>query len=218
LSGQQPTVFVVLHDDVLKQKVMGLIESTRVRVRSYPEPTGFLRDRDTSDAGCVLLGVDLPHLTGVEVLGTLRERVDRIPAFFLAGRCDVPTAVAAMRQGAFDFLLMPVSDDCLLACIDMGFALDQQQRDAAVRKAVAARRLLELSGTERQVLDLVLRGASNRAIAAELGVSTQAADFHRHTMMRRVGANSLAELVRLCLLADLPDLGQPRRALQSSQG
>ena len=199
----EPTVFVVDDDPAMRDSLTWLIESAGLRVQAFGSAEAFLRVCYPGQAGCLLLDVRMPGMSGLELQAYLAREEIRIPVIIITGHGDVAMAVKAMRAGALDFIEKPFDHEALLASLRMALDADRKRRDDRSQRAEIARRLAELTPREHEVMEMVIEGRSNREIAAALGVSTKTVEAHRARVMDKMRAQSLAELVRLCLTAGL---------------
>jgi two-component system response regulator FixJ len=168
---------------------------------SYTTPGAFLREAPHLLGGCVLLDLKMPGISGLEVQARLRAIGFVPPIIVITGQGDIQTAVLAMKAGAFNFLEKPYEDEVLLAAIEAALAASP---DDHIHRAVdSAQRIARLSPREREVLDALVAGASNKVIAFDLGLSVRTVEVHRARMMERLGTRQLAEAIRLAVLATL---------------
>jgi len=203
------TVHIVDDDAAVRRSLERLLESMEFATVSYPTPEEFLSAAPRLSEGCVLLDVKMPGIGGLEVQARLIGLGFFLPIIVITGQGDVQTAVRAMKAGAFDFLEKPYEDVVLLASIEAAFAgapadRMQEAQDAALR-------VRRLSPREKEVLDALVAGASNKVIAFDLGLSVRTVEVHRARMMERLGTRQLAEAIRLAIMATLgpgpkPDL------------
>lgn len=204
-SAVGPTVYVVDDDPAMRSSLRWLIESVGLTVRTCSSAQEFLRTYEPTDPGCLVLDVRMPGMSGLDLQAELAKRKIRIPILIITGYAEVPLAVRAMKAGAFDFIEKPFSDQTLLDRIRAAVAHDELSRKRqAARAEVDARRRL-LTARERDVLDRVVTGKSNKVIAAELQLSTKTVEVHRAHVMEKLKAGSLADLIRLSLLVDDDD-------------
>jgi FixJ family two-component response regulator len=204
----RPVVFVVDDDEAVRASVAMLLESVSLAVRTYASGREFLAAyRD--EAGCLVLDLRMPGVSGLELQQQLAGRGIHLPIVFLTGHGDVPDAVAAMRAGAIDFIRKPFRDQELLDRVQEAIEVNQRARAEADDVGRIRERLATLTPREREVLDRVVRGEPNKAIAQDLGVSERTIEIHRSRAMSKMGASSLAELVRLVLRVEsrAPDAG-----------
>jgi len=196
-----PTVYVVDDDPAMRSSLRWLIESVGLIVRTCASAQEFLRTYQPTDPGCLVLDVRMPGMSGLDLQNELAARKIHIPILIITGYAEVPLAVRAMKAGAFDFIEKPFSDQTLLDRIRAAVAQDEvSRRRRAVRAEVLARLRL-LTARERDVLNRVVTGKSNKVIAAELDLSTKTVEVHRAHVMDKLKAASLADLIRLWLLA-----------------
>ena len=194
------TIYVVDDDAAVRRSLERLLGSMGFITVSYATPASFLLAAPGLADGCVLLDIKMPGVGGLEVQARLVAIGFELPIIVITGQGDIETAVRAMKAGAFDFLEKPYEDEVLLRAIAAAFATahghDQQALDAA-------QRIAKLSPREREVLEALLAGASNKVIAFDLGLSVRTVEVHRARMMDRLGTRQLAEAIRLAVLATL---------------
>ena len=202
------TVFVVDDDDSVRRALAGLLGAAGYRVRAFAAAELLLAEPPADEPACALLDVNLPGLSGLDLQRALHERGDRLPVVFITGHGDVPTSVRAMKLGAEDFLTKPFRDDDLLAAV--GRAIDRHAAALRERAELAElqHRLAALSPRQREVFALVAAGLPNKVIGARLGIGEKTVKVHRGNVMRKMRAESLADLVRL---AGRLDVGRPGR-------
>lgn len=192
-------IYVVDDDDAFRDSLRWLLESAGYRVAVFPSAEHFLASYRAGEGTCLLLDVRMPGLSGIEVQEELNRRRDGIPVIFLTGHGDVPMAVEAVKKGAFDFVEKPLGNSRLLALIERVAAMDAPARHERTERRSAAARLNTLTEREREVLDLVSVGRRNKQIAEELGISIRTVEVHRARAMEKMGAASIAEVVRAML-------------------
>lgn len=207
VSGE-PTVFVVDDDAAMRDSLRWLVESVRLRVETYETAAEFLRSYDASMPGCLVLDVRMPGLSGLDLQDELAARQVHLPVIMVTAYAEVPMAVRALRAGAVDFLEKPFSDQDLLDRIRQSIETDRQRRARDAERARLAEDLAELTPREEQVRTRITQGISNKAIAAELGLSSKTIEAHRKKVMQKLGAESLAELIRRTLPVE-GDKGTP---------
>ena len=195
------TIHVVDDDVAVQLSLERLLGSMGFATVSYSTPGAFLLRAPDLSGGCVLLDVKMPGISGLEVQARLRAIGFVPPIIFMTGQGDIQSAVVAMKAGAFDFLEKPYEEEVLLAAIEAALAASP---DDHIRQAVdSAQRIARLSPREREVLDALVAGASNKVIAFDLGLSVRTVEVHRARMMERLGTRQLAEAIRLAVLATL---------------
>ena len=174
-------------------------------LKSHPFASGsdFLAALPDLAPGCILLDVRMPDMDGLAVMTELARRDVDWPVVFMTGHGEVPIAVEAMKLGAIDFLQKPFSEEALLGCFTRGFALIEERGESARRRASARSRVEQLTTREREVLNGLLAGLSNKLIADRLGISLRTVEMHRGNMMDRLGVDNLAEALTLAMEAGL---------------
>jgi two-component system response regulator TtrR len=195
----KPKVFVVDDDAAVRDSLRWVIESNGWNVDAYASAEAFLEAHDPAQPGCLILDVRMPGLSGPELQNMLKERQCLLPIIFITAHGTVPTAVRAMQAGAVDFIMKPFNNTALLERIDR--CMEQVRMATANREQQvnSHQRLAHLTTREREVMDLVVAGKSNKAIAADLKISIKTVEAHRAKIMQKMQARSLAELVRLAL-------------------
>jgi two-component system, LuxR family, response regulator FixJ len=201
------TIHVVDDDAAVRRSLERLLGSMGFITASYATPHSFLRMARGLTDGCVLLDVKMPGVGGLEVQARLLAMGFPLPIIVITGQGDIQTAVRAMKAGAFDFLEKPYVDEVLLRAIDAACAPAPRGHDQQALDAV--HRIAELRPREREVLEALVGGASNKVIAFDLGLSVRTVEVHRARMMDRLGTRQLAEAIRLAVLATLAPA--PRR-------
>jgi FixJ family two-component response regulator len=190
-------VFVVDDDAGMRAAIQGLLRSVGLRSEAYGSPEEFLRARRPEAPSCLVLDMQLPGLTGLEVQRALADAGIRLPTVFITAHGDIPMTVKAMKAGAVEFLAKPFDDEELLVAIRQGLDRDRGDRARHHEDASLRERWATLTHREREVLALVVEGKLNKQIAAELGTSEITVKVHRGRMMRKLQAGSVAELVRM---------------------
>ncbi len=187
-------VYVVDDDDAVRNAVRLLFRTADLEVETFASAAAFLEQADLERRCCLLLDIRMPGMTGSDLHDELRGRGVRAPVIFITGHGDIPMAVAAMRNGAYDFIEKPFDDEQLLSQV-LG-ALDGYKPEFGELPKPA---LPSLSARQRAVLDRVLEGKPNRQIAEELAISLKTVEFHRARIMQKFEVRTAAELFRRCL-------------------
>jgi len=196
MTSDRPVVFVVDDDVRVREALSSLLQSTGLEVVVFASATEFL-NADKADApACLVLDLELPDIHGLELQRELAER-EAPPIVFITGHGDIASSVKAMKAGAIEFLSKPFGDAELLRAIDAAIALDRAERLKRTERVVLKDRYERLTPREREVLTFVVAGFANKQTAGELGTSEITIGVHRGQIMRKMGARSLAELVRL---------------------
>jgi two-component system, LuxR family, response regulator FixJ len=195
----EPTVFIVDDDQAVARSLRWLIEIVRLGVETFASPQAFLDDYDPSKAGCLVLDVRMPGISGLELQERLTARRINIPIIFITGHGDVQMAVRALQAGAFDFVEKPFNDQDLLDRIQKAIAFDAERRGKEAQRAQLHARFASLTPREREVLVLVVEGMSNKAVANTLGLSAKTVEFHRAKVMEKMQARSISDLVKMAM-------------------
>jgi FixJ family two-component response regulator len=199
-------VFVVDDDVSVRESLELLIRSAGWDPETYPSAQAFLSRPRPDVPSCLVLDVSLPGLSGLDLQTRLGVRSD-LPIIFITGHGDVPMSVRAMKAGAVEFLTKPFGDDALLEAIAGALERSRAARDQEAERQALRDRYVTLSTREREVMALVVAGLLNKQIAGELGISEITVKAHRGKVMRKMGAGSVAELVRVAAALGIPPIG-----------
>ncbi len=197
MSLGESCVYIVDDDKAVSGGVKRLVESVGSKAAVFSGGQEFFDAYDRSEPGCLVLDVRMPGMSGIALQSKLSENDINIPIIFITGHGDVPTATEALKNGAFDFFEKPFNEHTLLDRIQEALAKELRERDALALRHKTIERLQRLSDREKQVLDLVMAGKPNKAIAVELQISQSTVEVHRASVMRKMKAGSLPELVTL---------------------
>ena len=192
-----PPAYLVDDDEAIRDALSWLLQSRGVACITYASAEDFLAAWTPSLAGCILLDIRMDGMSGPELFSVLRERGSILPVIFLTGHGDVPMAVTALKNGAFDFVEKPCNDNELVDRVIEALRLDENQRAAASSADSVNARLAKLTTRERQVMELVLAGKLNKVIADELQVSMRTVEVHRSNLLDKMGIRTAVELAQL---------------------
>jgi FixJ family two-component response regulator len=194
-----PTVFIVDDDSGVRSSIRVLMKSVGLPATPYPSAKEFLDNYSPHQPGCLVLDIRMPGMSGLELQEALNERGAVIPVIFISGHADIPMAVEAMRHGAFDFLPKPFRDQDLIDRIQQALARDQEVRESLREHGRTRARIASLTPREKEVLELLTSGKANKMMAQDLGLSQRTVEIHRAHVMEKMGAKSVAQLVRMVM-------------------
>jgi two-component system response regulator FixJ len=199
MIASEQTVFIVEDDAAVRDSLGLLLGLKNYRTQSFACAEDFLRVYQPSWAGCLLLDIRMPGMSGLELQSALGREHPALPIIVITAHGDVATVRTALKSGAVDFLEKPVDPDALLTAVRTALDTDAAQRRAALEAGRAQRQLSVLTTRERQVMELVARGCHNREIASTLGISPRTVEVHKARVMDKLQVRSAAELVRIVL-------------------
>lgn len=202
-----PLVYLVDDDPSVLRAVKRLLTAGGFDTKAYSDPALFLAEHNPAAPGCILLDMALPGLSGIDVQSKLAATAHRQPVIFMSGESDVPATITALKSGAMDFLLKPFDETVLLTAVRAAIARDAVTREEEAEAGDVAARLAGLTPRERAVFARVIAGRLNKQIAADLQIVEKTVKVHRARVMKKMGARSLAELVRLAYKYGLADDG-----------
>jgi len=205
VTEAKPIVFVVDDDPSIRRAMRRLIGSVGLQVELFGSAKEFLHSRRPDVPSCLVLDIRLPGISGLDFQRELAEANIHIPIIFITAHGDIPMTVRAMKAGAVEFLTKPFRDQDLLDAIHAALEQDRAKRQQEEEMATLRQRWESLTPREREVLPLVVSGLLNKQIAAEIGTSETTVKVHRGQLMRKMGADSLAELVRLAERIGIPN-------------
>jgi two-component system response regulator FixJ len=202
MSGSAPMVFIVDDDEAVRASLRLLLKSVGIAAQACGSAQEFLAGYDASRPGCLILDIRMPGMSGIELQQHLNMRGAILPLLFITGHGDVPMAVEAMKNGAFDFLQKPFRDQELIDRVQRALAKDAENRVGLSQHCKLRTRLESLTTREREVLDLMVQGKPNKIMAADLGISQRTVEIHRARVMEKLAVSSLAQAVRMMMELD----------------
>jgi len=205
VTEEAPAVFVVDDDDAVRESIALLIRSVGLPVETFRSASEFLAAHDPSRPGCLLLDIRMPGMSGLELQRELIANKSILPVIFITGHGDVRMAVQALHDGAVDFVQKPFHDQDLLDKVQKAIEADTRSRADLARKAEVRERMNALTAREHEVMQRVVEGSPNKAIAYDLGISERTVEVHRARVMEKMQATSLPHLVRMAMVADAAD-------------
>jgi FixJ family two-component response regulator len=204
-SRQNAIVHVVDDDVSIREGLQGLFHSVGLEARTYASARDFLAATTSDGAGCLVIDIRLPDMTGLDLQAHLTQTGVMLPVVVMTGYGDIPMSVRAMKRGAVDFLAKPFKDQDMLDAVLAAVERDRQRRASDGDVAKVLERFGTLSPREQQVMELVTAGKMNKQVAGDLGISEITVKIHRAAVMRKMSARTLADLVRMA------DMLAPRR-------
>lgn len=196
MTADDYVVFIVDDDGRIREALGELLEAHGMRAIAFGSACEYVNAEKPDVPACLILDVELPDINGLELQRQIAEG-DHPPIVFITGHGDIPSSVRAIKHGAVDFLTKPFSDTDVLAAVHTAIAEDRKNRSERAELGMLKQRYLELTTREREVLPLVVSGLLNKQAASELGISEVTLQIHRRKVMQKMGAASLADLVRI---------------------
>jgi two-component system response regulator FixJ len=198
-TKRKPVIYIVDDDDGMRRALTVLMTTVGYQPMAFPRPSEFLAKYDPNQPSCLVLDVRMPEMSGLEVQQQLNRNGALLPVILVTGHGDIPMAVQAMKDGAFDFLQKPFRDQDLLDRINAALKQDAQNRESVDRLADLRQRAESLTPREREVMGHVVDGKANKVIAIDLGLSERTVEIHRANVMEKMAARSVAHLVKMHL-------------------
>jgi FixJ family two-component response regulator len=194
---QQPNVIIIDDDALVRDALAELLGSIGLQTKQFASVPEFLKRKLPDGPSCLVLDVRLPNLSGLDFQSELNKANVQIPIVFMTGHGDIPMSVQAMKGGAVDFLCKPFRDQEMLNAVQVGLERDRRRRQGAGDNLQLKIAFDSLTARQQEIMGFVADGLMNKQIAAKIGVSEVTVKFHRGNMMRKMGAKSVAEIVRM---------------------
>lgn len=207
-AGPQNVVFVIDDDASLRESLSSLLRSIGLHVELFDSAAQFLKSKLPDVPSCLVLDVRLPGLSGLDFQAELIKSNVHVPIIFITGHGDIPMSVRAMKAGAIEFLTKPLREQDLLDAVQVGLDRDRARRESDKTVTELRSKYDSLTGREQEVIGYVASGLMNKQIAGEIGISEITVKVHRGNLMRKMGAKSLADLVRM---VDALGIQRPKR-------
>jgi two-component system, LuxR family, response regulator FixJ len=199
LKEASAKVFIVDDDPLVRSMIAALVAAAGLSAEAFASAQDFLSEFDPSLPGCLICDVSMPGMSGLELQQELNARGAPLAVIFITAKGDVPTAVSAMHHGAFDYLLKPFEEHVLIDCVRTALLRDRETRRSISEITEIRERRARLTEREREVLAHLVEGASNKTMAYELGIAQRTIELHRSNVMNKMGARSIAQLVRMVM-------------------
>lgn len=194
----EPAVYIIDDDDAVLDSIKELVESVNINAEIFTNALSFLDNYSNELAGCIVSDIRMARMSGFVLQERLTEMGATLPIIFITGHGDVDMAVGALKSGAVDFIQKPYHEQSLLDSINAALELDARNRNASQRADVIEQHYKELTTREREIMDLLLKGQSNKHIAGNLGISSRTVEVHRHHVLQKYKVKSVTQL--MCLL------------------
>lgn len=200
-NTQQQIVHIVDDDEAVRDSLSLLLQSVDIPSKQHSSAQDFLASDFAETTGCIVLDIRMPGMSGMDLQEKLEEMGCKLPIIFITGHGDIPMAVEAMKRGALEFVQKPFREQDLLDCINRALQLDTDRRESDHEIDVIKKRLESLTPREKQVMEMIVEGKANKVIAFDLELSQRTVEIHRAHVMEKMCTKSLAELVRMVLIA-----------------
>ena len=195
-----PIVYIIDDDDSARESLEFLLDCAGLRVRGFVSADAFLAASPSLEGACLVTDVRMPGTNGIELLDALRVRHGPIPIIVMTGHADVPLAIQAMKSGAADFIEKPFDNDVILSAIRKAISEQAGSAEARAESERLSERIATLSVREREVMDALVEGKANKAIAFDLGISARTVEVYRANAMMKMHAKTLSDLVRMAMI------------------
>lgn len=191
------TVYIVEDDEAALKSVLALLKAHRIKTQGFASAEAFLEQYQHDWQGCAVIDIRLPGKSGIELLAALKHDGSSLPVILVTAYGDVPVAVHAMKSGALDFIEKPYAEDTLIKAVETGFEIALDKSSLSEKRAEARKKMESLTDRERDVLELLARGMTNKEIAQHLDRSPRTIEVHRNRIREKTGANTLSDIIRV---------------------
>lgn len=198
----KPTVYIVDDDAAVRDGLKALLTVSGYELATFDSAESFLAAIDRKAAGCAVLDIRMPGMSGLDLQRELKKRSIALPVIIITGHGDVPLAVAALKAGAVDFIEKPFDSDALIGSIEEALRRGAAALASTFDRDTVAARVAQLTAREREVMDLVVAGHPNKVVADRLGIAVRTVEIHRARVMEKTEARNLSELIRMAILLD----------------
>ncbi|NTZ82985.1 response regulator transcription factor [Burkholderia metallica] len=208
-ESQSPIVYIVDDDEDMRTSLSWLLASVKIQARCYRGPAEFLAQFDPSVPGCMVLDVRMPEVSGFDLQAELNRRSVSLPIIFVSGHGDIPMSVRALQNGAIDFVEKPYNSQQMLERIQRAIRVASDTHQENQHRQAMIQRIRALTPREREVLNGVIEGKASKLIARELGITAKTVDVYRASIKEKLGASSIASLLKDVIEAQFAMAGQP---------
>ncbi len=203
----EQTVLVVDDDDAVRDSIKELVESVGLKAQTFASAQSFLESYTTDQAGCLVLDVRMARMSGLTLQAKLKEMGADLPIIFITGHGDIDMAVQVMKVGAVDLIQKPYHEQNLLDSINDALEIDVEKRRTSRKQDALEKQIASLTEREREVMDLLAGGHTNKAVAEQLGISPRTVEVHRHRVLEKCEVKSVPQLIRLLTQTDTSTVG-----------
>lgn len=203
----EQTVLVVDDDDAVRDSIKELVESVGLKAQTFASAQSFLESYTTDQAGCLVLDVRMARMSGLTLQAKLKEMGSDLPIIFITGHGDIDIAVQVMKVGAVDLIQKPYHEQNLLDSINDALEIDVEKRGASRKQGALEKQIASLTEREREVMDLLAGGHTNKAVAEQLGISPRTVEVHRQRVLEKCEVKSVPQLIRLLTQTDTSTVG-----------
>ncbi len=203
----EQTVLVVDDDDAVRDSIKELVESVGLKAQTFASAQSFLESYTTDQAGCLVLDVRMARMSGLTLQAKLKEMGADLPIIFITGHGDIDMAVQVMKAGAVDLIQKPYHEQNLLDSINDALEIDVEKRRASRKQGALEKQIASLTEREREVMDLLAEGHTNKAVAEQLGISPRTVEVHRQRVLEKCEVKSVPQLIRLLTQTDTSTVG-----------